>query len=147
MSTFKVKNLMIDVTGIDLPDIKLCRWFSNPCRLYITDPCRLIKTDWCRPIRTTIWVEVCKGVSLIDNPTKCDGGSGVLVVDLDDLVINPETIEVVRAKMNEVLDGIQVRSVELGKEMEIKTKAQAEVLGKELDAALEEVKQVQKRLG
>jgi hypothetical protein len=164
MATFKIKNLMVDVvSSAPVPDLdKLCKSPTLFC--YITG-CQkkpsIHQCDWGAPsiacavracsmlptmipcISDTCLVcndpsVACEGTHV---PIAC-GDSELLVIDLEKLVVNPELIKDVQAELDQVLKAVAKRGVEINKEMAPQTLAQAELLEKELTAALEEVKRL-----
>lgn len=125
-------------------------WF--PCSLRPTCPlhtclfgCSFHPTTC--PLHTTILYctppsEGCEGTEMV---VGC-GDSELLVIDLQKLVINPELIKEVQAELDHVLNAVAERGVEINKAMAPQTLAQAEVLEKELKAALEEVQKLKGNL-
>jgi hypothetical protein len=158
MPEFKIRNLMVDVvSGVQVPDLdKLCLfptnvcWFERSCLLYISrtcigisDLCHLIRTDPCRimhtrPLQCQGESVPCAGSNL---PMGCDG-SDVVIIDLRQLVVNPDVIQEVQAELNQVLQAVHDRGIELNRTMAPQTLAQAELLENELKAALEEVQKM-----
>jgi len=163
MPEFRIKNLMVDVvSALEFPDVdKLCRWPTQFCGVvftkcfkYISRPClapscRVPSLD-CLPCSQRITmcqgacsfispiVEDCPGRSLV----ACPGGSEILVIDIHDLLINPELVQEVQVELEQVMKAVQERGVALNKAMAPQTKAQAEALEKELEVALEEIKRL-----
>lgn len=166
MAEFKIKNLMVDVvSGVHFPDLdKLCLYPTKLCLIskcfkYIScDPptwcimgsctapsaggaaCLKFNTDIC-PINTCHLPTYVTPDVLI----AC-GDSKMLVIDLDKLAINPEVIKEVQAELDQVLKVVAEHGVEINRAMAPQTLAQAEVLEKELTAALEEVKRLKSGL-
>lgn len=70
------------------------------------------------------------------------GDSELLVIDLEKLVVNPKLIKEVQAELEQVLNAVRDRGIEIDKEMAPQTLAQAEAIEKELQVALEEVQRL-----
>ncbi len=174
MATFKVKNLMIDVAAVGerIPNetlcslrtrfcmltdhclriISKCYWFKSiiPCRLWTYHGCPLGTEIPC-PHESVIpcigGSHECYGSDIpIEETIACGGGSGEVVVDLEQLVVNPAAIEKVRVELDNVLKAASARAGEIDQAMLPHTKAQATDLAKQLTEALKVVEDLAKKL-
>jgi hypothetical protein len=164
MPEFKIKNLMVDiVSGVKVPDLdKLCLYPTKLCliskcfkyiscetpSLCITATCTVPSAGCLLPCSKYLTKPPCP-MDTCHHPTYVTpdvliacGDSKMLVIDLDKLAINPEVIKEVQAELDQVLKVVAEHGVEINQAMAPQTLAQAEVLEKELTAALEEVKRL-----
>ena len=153
MAEFKIKNLMIDVVAADKAKLgELCLFPTKYCR-FLSIHCpkdTYIVCDW-----ITQW---CKGQTL-DCMASCfvSGGCGVnystcwnselFMIDIKQLVINPDEINVLRDQLDEVFKAVEVRALEVEADMAPKNLEQAEYVESQLQNALKHVQNLKRKMG
>jgi hypothetical protein len=78
-------------------------------------------------------------------PVQCPG-SRWIVIDPGELAVNPELMKQVRDELNQTLDEVGKLGVDVARKQGPQTRAQAEQLESELEAALKEVRELKKTL-
>jgi hypothetical protein len=148
---FKVKDLMIDVTSIELAkktkDLGLCRFPTKWCGALLSrcpdNSLCLNRSVFC-PTDTLRCPGVTDGCGL--NYSTCLD-SRFFLVDLEKLVINPDDINIVRDQMEQVLKAAEVRGTEVAENLRPQTMEQAEFLEQHLEAALDQIREMKDELG
>ena len=142
MPSFKIKDLAINISDVNFPDLeKVCRFPTKvACGIVLTKiPCKLLtmtciaRSDPC--LCTGLQSIPCRGT----DPCTCSGcygASEILVINIRDLLINPEAIAGVREELNGLMEAAQKQSVEVAKAMQPATKAQVAAVKQKLTEAL-----------
>ncbi|MCO5183991.1 MAG: hypothetical protein M9928_11640 [Anaerolineae bacterium] len=148
---FKVKDLAIGVSAHKLIDLdKLCLFPTRRCRYFITTihckPCTwipsIIQCDPCTLLITEI--PITDGPCGLAHTTCLD--TLLYVLDVRQLVINPDDLGLVREQMDKFFNVVTERGAEVARAMAPQTLEQVDLVESELKAALEEIQVLRDRL-
>ena len=152
MARFQVKNLSVDIVSSAAAELtpqlclfptKRCPHFSLRCPVNTYIFCyRQITVDC--PFFSVDCLLTRDGCGL--NYSTCLD-SRLFIIDVERLVINPGDIKVVQKQVGDLLKGVEARATEVAQDMAPQTVEQADLLEKNLTAALTEVRRIKKELG
>jgi len=144
---FKVKDLMIDVAGIERPDILCALGTLKTCALMCTNivPSRCFCSYWRTPVPTCVYnatthYAVCDGGSVA-----CDGSWDTTVIQTTIIinqtpVLTPVEIAPLKEQLKAALELVEKQEKAVNEQLQPKTLQEVNLLERKLTEALHEIK-------